>query len=77
MATAAVPITEGVPADGRVLQGSPPVAVTVYRDATTASISFLVPGREQAGSPVSYVVTPLVPVIGASRARAAGFGPGA
>ncbi|HYN74640.1 MAG TPA: SURF1 family protein [Candidatus Limnocylindria bacterium] len=63
MATAAVPITKAVPADGRVPQGSPPVAVTVA-GRYDGDHQLLVPGREQAGSPVAYVVTPLVPSSG-------------
>ena len=63
MATAAVPITDVVPADGRVPQGSPPRAVTVS-GTYDFDHQLLVPGREQAGSPVSYVVTPLVPSTG-------------
>ncbi len=58
MAIPAVPLAGVVPADGRVLAGSRPVAVTVT-GRYDAAHEFLVPGREQAGAPATYVVTPL------------------
>ena len=59
MAVAAVPLDGTVPADGRVSPGAQPVAVTVT-GRYDLDHQVLVPGREQGGTPATYVVTPLI-----------------
>ena len=58
MAVAALPLESVVPADGRVLAGSQPVAVTVT-GTYDRDHQLVVPGRVQGSSPADYVVTPL------------------
>jgi len=59
MSVTPLELTAALPADGRVLPGSDPVAVAV-RGTYDAEHQLLVPGRTQDAQPVSYVVTPLL-----------------
>ena len=74
MAVPALPLADALPVDGRVSAGARPVAVTVT-GRYDQDHQFTVPGREQGGTPATYVVTPLVPAQGKAVLVARGWLP--